>query len=234
MYRKIRFSLVLALGLIIAISNASLVSAHTTSQEGILKADHYVYGGWYIGSESIGWSIDEDYHNGSTTLYYKWKSGDPYLTTVRKGWYQTAAAKWASCGTVAYSTSLAKGTFGTFTASTSEMGTIAKFYDFTANSSGHLTAWKIDMNWKISSSYTDEKWATFLAHEMGHAYGLNDLYSMTSPNNKSKLMYGFYDGTATGPTTTDLNGFSVITGVHSYHLFNNSGVCTICGGMEEE
>ena len=45
--------------------------AHSSSQEGILnKTYHSTYGGYYIGGEHIGWSIDEDYHTKGTTLTY--------------------------------------------------------------------------------------------------------------------------------------------------------------------
>ena len=45
-------------------------SAHNSSQSGVLDS-YYLnngnYNGWYIGGETVGWGIDEDYH---TNMFY--------------------------------------------------------------------------------------------------------------------------------------------------------------------
>lgn len=52
-------------------------------------------------------------------------------------------------------------------------------------------------------NYTPSKRAPIIVHEMLHAYGGKDTYSS---DQKSSIMYGTSDGTATG-VTKDANNF---------------------------
>lgn len=178
----------------ICIFNSQIVSAHTSKQ-----------GGTYQWGEVIGWSIDEDYHTNSTLLYYKFDSTDTNLTESMKTTVRNGASKWSSYGSITESSS-AIGTICTFYDSNTT--TVAKFYNYSSNSSGHLTSWKI--GWNRAKSPT----ATTMAHEFGHAYGLNDLQDTMNTN---KLMFGTESRTATGPTTQDGKGFRVIVGTHYNH-----------------
>ncbi len=226
MNKIIKISLVLTLGLMFVISTTLLVSAHTTSQSSVLKSEYMPeYGDYYVGGESVGWSIDEDYHSGFPYMFFKWRSSDACLTTARKNIFLQGANKWAPCGTIEYDPTGNSyfGALGTFDPGPGS-STVAQFYDYSSDSDGHLLFWRIDMNWRVSATSTD------IAHEFGHAFGLNDLYNISNSN---KLMYGYTSGTATGPTSTDVKGFNVITGLHSSHSFNTSGVCIVCGGLKK-
>lgn len=83
--------------------------------------------------------------------------------------------------------------------------------------------------------------STTLAHEFGHAIGLNDLYD---DQNVNKLMYGVSSRTVSSPTTSDKWGAKVITGVHTTHTWaykyhsttgtgqnRHVGYCTSCNGV---
>lgn len=226
MNRKIKISVVLTLVFAFAVSTTCTVYAHPTKQNNVLNSEyHSEYGGYYVGGESVGWSIDEDAHNGGTCMNYLWKSDDACLTASRKAIVRMGAAKWEPCGTIEYSSGESYyegGLIGTFDGGISN--TVAKFYDYVSDSDGHLRTWKIDINWRKNAT------STTLAHEFGHAWGLNDLYSSFNSN---KLMYGYSTRTATNPTSTDIKGFNVITGLHTSHLFNTSGVCIVCGGLKK-
>lgn len=202
------------------------INAHPAFQRNILQSE-----GGYVGGEKIGWIIDEGYHTNGTKLYYKFDFNDPYLTSqiiqnVRRG-----AALWTSYGSVIESSS-ASGVVDTFDAKTTKV--IAMFHDFYSDTSGHLTAWKISYN-RLNTPIIDltgtSKTAVYMAHEFGHAYGLRDLYNSY---NYTRLMYGDTGHhTAMAPTADDIKGFNVITGQHTSHSFNSSGVCTNCGGLKK-
>ena len=81
-----------------------------------------------------------------------------------------------------------------------------------------------------------------IVHELGHAVGLTDLYTL---NNSNKIMYYTNNGrTATDPHTQDKWGVKVITGYHTSHTWSyvfyltNGGVnqhrrrCTSCKGIK--
>lgn len=208
--------------------------AHSSSQEGILaKSCHSKYGGYYIGGESVGWSIDESYHTNGTTLTYSFLTSDSYLNSTYKSYVTTGASRWSGTITITNKTDgSGVGEISTF--NDPDTNTTAKFCEYSSNSSGHLTSWKIKMN--RAKTVT----ATTLAHEFGHAIGLNDLYES---RNKNKLMYGISDRTVTSPTSSDKWGAKVITGVHSSHTWgykyystNSIGnthvkYCTSCNGL---
>lgn len=211
------------------------VFAHSSSQEGILAKSYLKeYEGYYIGGEDVGWSIDEGFHTNGTTLTYSFSSTDPYLTDTYKSYVTSGASKWSGIVNIINKTDgSGTGQIGTFYSESS--GVVAVFRNAYANSStGHLTSWQILMNRAHTQS------AVVLAHEFGHAIGLNDLYK---PKNSDKLMYGYTGGTATNPTTSDKWGAKVITGVHSSHAWGykyygiNSVAnvhikyCTTCKGL---
>lgn len=222
--------------LLISLTATMTASAHPSSQEGILATSivpEYGDGRNYIGGDDFGWRINEEYHTNGTILIYSFSRNDSYLTSTYKAYTLLGASLWD--GTVSI-TNIAGG-FGTGTIQTFDdpmTGTIARFKDFWADSSGHLFTWIIEMNRSKPQN------AKVLAHEFGHAIGLIDLYASKSSN---KLMYGFDNGTASGPTTSDIWGAKVITGVHTshiwgykYHSTNHMGnvhirYCTDCNGL---
>lgn len=208
--------------------------AHPSSQEGILAKTYLAqYGDDYIGGEDVGWSIDENYHTNGTTLTYSFSSSDSYLTSTYKSYVTSGASKWSGTVTIINKTD-GSGTGEISTYYDPDTYTVAKFCNYSANSSGHLISWQIKMNRAWTQS------ATILAHELGHAIGLNDLYAS---KNSGKLMYGYTSGTATGPTSSDKWGAKVITGAHTNHTwgykywdtdsFGNRHIkyCTSCNGL---
>jgi len=224
--------------LIVSLSFSGLVvNAHNTSWEGVLRKSYISqYGGYYIGGDEVGWSIDEGVHTNGASLTYSFDSTDSNLTPTLKNVVRAGAGLWSGTVNIQEKTDgTGKGLITTYNEAGS--GVIAKFCEFTANSSGHLTAWKI----KLNRAHTQNQ--VVIAHEFGHAIGLNDLYEYRS---RYKLMYGYDTGLANSPTATDIWGAKLITGVHSSHTWgykyystNSSGnvhikYCTQCGGLSYE
>ncbi|MCL1807834.1 MAG: hypothetical protein FWG31_09050 [Oscillospiraceae bacterium] len=218
MKKGIAFALAVSLILMLVPGSA----AHSTKQSGIIS--------W---GESCGWDIDENNHTDGSTLYYKFDNSDTNLTPTYKGYVTGGAALWN--GTVTISESITPtGVVSTYNQPGS--GTYARFAEFTSNkTTGHLTTWKIQMNRAYPQSNA------LLAHEFGHAIGLLDL---TSFSNADKLMYYHVTGSATAPTTADINGAKVITGSHTTHAWGyrysmtlsiglkcHQQYCTVCDGF---
>lgn len=117
----------------------------------------------------------------------------------------SAAKKWNNTGpvTITKTSTNYKGTVSQY--ADPDTSTIAKFDNYTS-SNRHLTSWYIFINQPLidGSGYSTDKKATILAHEFGHAIGLNDLYDASY--NIGVLMYGYDNGTATNPTQADVTG----------------------------
>ncbi len=62
---------IISLFICLTILFSTTVSAHSTSQAGILD-EQYIseYEDTYIGGENVGWSIDESLHIGNVTFYF--------------------------------------------------------------------------------------------------------------------------------------------------------------------
>lgn len=220
--------------MVVMILNSTYVFAHAESQEGIL-AKTYIpeYGGYYIGGEDVGWSIDEGYHTYGRIITYSFSSTDSYLTSTYQSYVKNGASKWSGVVKITNETD-GSGTGLISTFNDPYTGVVAMFCNYEADGSGHLTTWQLQMNRAYTLS------AAVLAHEFGHVIGLNDLYQS---KNSNKLMYGYTNGTATGPTTSDILGAEVIIGVHSSHTWdykywttNSLGnvhikYCTGCQGL---
>lgn len=212
MKQKILYKLMICLLVVIMVTQTNpLALAHSISQEGILAKTPVGggYTGYYIGGDNVGWSIDEDFHTNGASLTYHFSNSDSYLSSQYKAYVTNGASKWSGTVTITQK-SYGSGTGEICTFYNASSGVYAAFDDYKANSSGHLTSWKIMMNRARALD------STILAHEFGHAIGLNDLYGSQSTG---KLMYGYISGTATGPTTSDKWGAKVITGVHSTHTW---------------
>jgi hypothetical protein len=154
--------------------------AHTTKQSTIINWGEY-----------SGWDIDESNHTNGNTLYYKFDSTDTYLNSTYKKYVTDGAALWNPTILISENPN-AIGTISTFYYDNT--GIIAAFGEFSSDSSGHLTSWKIKMNRAKAVN------KIILAHEFGHAIGLlhvNDI------SNSDKLMYKNNSTTATAPTAAD-------------------------------
>ena len=83
------------------ISWNTIVSAHSSSQEGILMKTYMPkYGGYYIGGEEVGWSIDEGNHPYTNIVTYRFAPIDYYLTDADKQKVRTGASKWSGTATI--------------------------------------------------------------------------------------------------------------------------------------
>ncbi len=206
------------------------VSAHPSSQEGIL-AKTYVghtgiyYGNYFIGGDTVGWRIHEARHTNGKTLTYYFASGPNAPTQAMKDYTEEAALLWHPTATIVK----VDDTSGTGIIKTSgdlDADVAAECCDLVASNdgTGHLTSWEIHLN--PSQTVTLDE--ITIAHEFGHAIGLVDLYATKSTN---KLMYGARLGcTAVGPTSLDLWGAKVITGQHTTHTWGYRYYDTLGGG----
>ena len=186
------------------------VLAHPSSQEGVLaKTYHETYDGYYIGGENIGWSIDEMNHTNGNVLTYSFSSSDPFLSDIYKSLVAGGANQWSGTITIINKTD-GSGTGEISTYNNPNQYALAEFCDYSSDNSGHLTSWKIRINRAQNAT------ATTLAHEFGHAIGLNDLYE---DQNINKLMYGYSNSAVTSPTQMDQWGAKVIIGSHTSHAW---------------
>ena len=185
-----------------------------------------------VGTNDMGWIINETKHTNGTTIKYKFddNTNGGFLST-QKSTISAGFALWNTSpinisqdttnavGTVINNPNLGSSVFALLVTST--------------NSSGHITSWNLQVN--TSKTITGVK----MAHEMGHIIGLRDL---STTSNKSKIMYQNDSRTATTPHAQDLWGAKIIMGNHAshtwtyvYHSVNkHRKLCTACGGYKTE
>ncbi len=125
-----KFKLLVIVFIIFVISNHPIF-AHPTNQSGIIE--------W---GELCGWSIIENCHSQSTSTTYKFDPNDRNMSDTYKNIIRSGASKWSSYGNISESSS-GIGTIHTYEVPNDSI--IALFYDQYANSSGHLTFWKIKL-----------------------------------------------------------------------------------------
>lgn len=189
------------------------VFAHPSPQAGILAKTYMGtngYDDYYVGGEVQGWSIRENMHTNGTTINYFFYTGAQAPNATQKEITRRGAGMWAGTVTI---NEVPEGTSGAGRVYAYNGGTYDGYATFceqtTVNT--HLTSWSIKINNNKNAT------AVTLAHEFGHAIGLNDLYE---DYNANKLMYGYEPTcTATGPTDLDKWGARVITGEHTSHTW---------------
>ncbi|MCH5278566.1 MAG: hypothetical protein J1E60_02125 [Christensenellaceae bacterium] len=209
------------------------VSAHTKSQKNELDSCYRAVednnGPIHYGSEeNTGWCIKENKHINGTSTNYKFHSS---VSKSEKELFYSAVKKWSD---------RCRATMNEVTSGNT--GIVYKGYpeDYVyttgwnaltmgdADSQGHFTKWEIYIH-----PYTTVK-ETTLIHEIGHVFGLGDLYL---ESNKDRIMYNSDARTATVPTAYDISGFNVITGMHTTHDWrytNTRRQCAICNGTKTE
>lgn len=156
--------------------------------------------------ELYGYWIDCNNHQATKNFTYYTVIGlDPtYVNYVING-----ATKWNNTGIFSITRSAVVTTNGSISTFSDPNGSVASFYNYSSNSSGHLTSWYIKMNTAIMGNRGAEQNNATMAHELGHAMGLNDL---KLDGNIDKLMYGYSNRTATSPTEKDKIGANKILG----------------------
>lgn len=151
------------------------------------------------GGELLGYLVDCNNHQSTNSFSYYIPNSfsTAYITGVSDG-----ASAWYPTVSITRNFSITSpNQISTYT--DVNTSTVASFYDYSSNSSGHLTKWKISMNTHHMDGFTSLQKKKTIAHELGHAVGLNDLQLS---GNKDKLMYAFEDRTATSATAKDILG----------------------------
>ncbi len=207
-----------------------VAAAHSTALidyfDGELQSD----GTYDIGSETIGWIVDETEHTNGTFVTYRISSNVPerFKELIADG-----AAKWTNPFYINESSSSSNLIEYIYKSDINNYDVAAQFYNRLYNSNGHYTSWKIWINAYNTDYFDDDsQWSIVIAHEFGHVFGLLDLFES---QNADKLMYYMGDDmTATSPSLADKWGARVITGHHTTHNWsgaNANHTCTRCGGV---
>ncbi len=177
-------------------------------------------------SESIGWIVNESKHmNGTSTEYSVLIVPDRFVTLFAAG-----ASLWTTPFSITESNDSDNHLFMS-PGEDDEYDVLASFCNGVVSET-HLNKWSIWINQNNVNAINDSQWTAVLAHELGHVWGLNDLYHSYNAN---KIMY--YAGnvtTATAPTYEDRAGAMVITGHHTTHRWTKTAAhhyCTICVGI---
>lgn len=227
--RKIVFAILIAFVLAAA---CIPVYAHPTTLVNIFDNN----GNTSIGSEEIGWKLNEMHHLNTTSIQFKFDDitnggfDSTWKTKIRNG-----LSKWNYSPLSVGESPTANGTI----VKNPNLNTLNKIYlSITINSNGHITAWTMEIN--PNKTITQRE----IARQLGYIIGLG---SLSSSSNKNKIMYTGSDCTATTTNAQDRWGARVITGNHTTHnwqynfkeyLHNGMGVhrhyCSQCGGFKTE
>lgn len=156
------------------------------------------------GSEVLGYWVDCSNHQANKTFTFALSGLDLSYSTITLD----GAKKWSPTVNINHTTSIytAQGIVTTYNDKDSPY--VAVFTEYSSNSSGHLTSWKIKYNKHHMDPRTSAKNAITAAHEFGHAIGLNDLDNTA---NSAQLMYGTEARSATVPSTKDIKGANEAT-----------------------
>ncbi|MGP4041885.1 hypothetical protein ACTWP4_18585 [Gracilibacillus sp. D59] len=138
------------------------------------------------GSELDGWKYVGSHWGTYNTYYFDATSSDLWLTHFRNGeakFEQESQNKFHL-----YKTTRSETDNYVTDSSHPDAGWVARriFYGI---SNDHPTRWVIQFN--NDKLYTANSWSTIAAHEIGHVFGLADLYYSANSN---KLMYGYDNG----------------------------------------
>lgn len=226
MKRRASYLTVISFCLCILLSTQPLF-AHTTSQSSLFESTYVESLEVYcLGTEEIGWILNEHCHIGSGTEFHFRITNDEgldVLTTLQEEIIY-GAELWAPYVQITTNTTSDNHIYLT---SSLSMNYLALFICYNDNTYGHHANWDILLNTKQQGNLD----RSAIAHELGHAIGLSDL---SESINSDKLMYLSNYCTATAPTTSDIWGAKIITGQHSTHTWASDPytvhTCTDCGG----
>lgn len=222
---KKRICIALMFCVLLSVFSCFSSSAHSVNQSAQLDTYYDGYGFLCVGGESIGWGIDETVHLGGYNVVYRFGS----LSSTYKTMFEQAIAHWENATAAEFTEGTLFTASGTVKADTG-ISQIAIFDPIEVDdTTGHITEWEIRINTNMNPDVVD------LMHEIGHIFGIVDLFSYS---NRDKLMYAFdEDATATGLTQNDIKGFNVITGIHNSHTWkytNANRVCVVCDGVKTQ
>lgn len=150
------------------------------------------------GSESKGWKYVGAHWPGTSTKYFEATSDtweERFLKGVNK--FEKESNDKFSISKVAVGKT--ENFIENYTASSAGWVARRNFYSI---SKDHPQRWRIQFN----SGLVAQSWTTVSAHEIGHIFGLADLYEN---KNSAKLMYGEDNGTRT-MQTSDKTGFNYV------------------------
>ncbi len=228
------FILSLTAVLLLAFSVVSF--AHTTSHSSVLNSWTDEYGRVIVGGEAIagtpvkvGWYFCESSHLGTNNATYYF---DGTVTDFCRNRFNGGVALWEnySQANLTETTSTNANILVSIGAhpSGSNAYAFARPISSSGTGNGHYSQWEIVINENRQSAFRDH----IAAHEIGHVFGLLDLPTFTEA-----LMYHQNTGDVTAPTSYDVMGFNVATGLHTSHSwsYNDWGrFCVGCGGPKTE
>lgn len=194
--KYIVFSIITILFLVISYNSINVLAMSQT----VLEEN-------YMCDETTGWKHSTQKHHMAqkSTAYYM-------SSESMKALYQTyvtnGANLWGSNINLSYSTSGPGYIYAINDSSSSATAATST----SSGSDGITTSWYIEINSANFDDGSAEGKKRTLAHELGHVYGLGDLYISDA---SSQIMYGYYSASK-NVTTSDINGMSVVTETHTH------------------
>lgn len=184
----------------------------------------------YVCDSSTGWKYStQNFHMDSkNTSYYIYSES---LRTAYKGYFEGGVGEWGNNVSVSYSSSGR----GYITEELDYSETRIASVKTNGNSNGITTSWVLTINKVEYDKLSSDGKEKIMAHELGHVYGLGDLYGNANYN---KIMCYGYNHLMT-VTADDIMGMKVVTGVHRHtgsyskeyemiSLTNHKARCTTC------
>lgn len=194
-----------------------------------------------------GWaSKSSRIHRGSKNFTYFFDNET--VKNQLSPYVNAAKSLWGSSVSLTENSSSAGSNLRIYTCNNSKYGfTAASRVLPESGSNIHVTAAEILVNLYqfnksasgLSNAQLEARKSRTIAHEIGHIYGLADLYSSGS---KENIMYGYASHTKT-VTAMDKKGMSVVTNVHATHSFSSwsfenttyhKRTCSVCDGISRQ
>lgn len=196
-----------------------------------------------------GWALKSSrIYRGSKNFTYFYDNGT--VEGKLSSYVDAAKSLWGSSVSLTENSSSAGSNLRIYTCNNSRNGFTAASRVLPESGSGsniHVTAAEILVNLYqfnkpasgLSNAQLEARKISTIAHEIGHIYGLADLYSSGS---KGNIMYGYASHTKT-VTAMDKKGMSVVTHAHTTHSFSSwsfenttyhKRTCSVCDGISRQ
>lgn len=137
-----------------------------------------------MGSESAGWIYVGSHWPGRTTYYFD-STSDTWLQRFKNGESKFESESGYKFNLYQQSSTLTENYVDDYGCSSCSWVARRGFYSI---DSDHPSRWRIQFN----NTKTANSWTTVAAHEIGHIYGLDDVYESY---NSGRLMFGVDTGT---------------------------------------